>query len=238
MGWIENQGRRLRERLRTAGWDEFVLLLALGVACLAGWLFLELADDAPEGDYLPIENRILLALRAPGDPARGIGPEWLPIVARDVTALGDVFVMVLMTALVAGFLALHRNHRGALLVLVATGGSFALNSALTHFFERARPTVVPHLVEQASFSFPSGHSMVGAATYLTLGALLGGMLTRRREKVYVVACAILLSLLIGSSRVYLGVHYPTDVLAGWCAGTVWAVLCWFLAVRLHERGAV
>jgi undecaprenyl-diphosphatase len=220
------------------GWNTFVIAGASSLFCLALWLFIELADDAPEGDYLAFENRILLAFRDPDDPARGIGPPWLPVVARDITALGDVFVLMLVTFTVAGLALLRRSFRTAALVVVATGGAYAINGGLKGLFERARPTVVPHLVEQTSLSFPSGHSMVGAATYLTLGAIVAQVFARRREKVYVLACAALLSFLIGTSRVYLGVHYPSDVLAGWSAGTAWALLCWAAALWLQRRGAI
>lgn len=227
-----------RGRVGADGWSRFVAVFAVSVFCLALWLFIELADDAPEGDYLALENRILLAFRAPDELGRGIGPHWLPVVARDVTALGDAFVLMLVTLTVAGLLVLRRSFRSAALVVVATAGAYAINSGLKSVFDRARPTVVPHLVEQTSLSFPSGHSMVGAATYLTLGVLIAQRFARRREKVYVLACAGLLSLLIGTSRVYLGVHYPSDVLAGWSAGVAWALLCWGAALWLQRRGAI
>jgi undecaprenyl-diphosphatase len=80
--------------------------------------------------------------------------------------------------------------------------------------------------------------MLSAVTYLTLGALLARVEANRRGKLYVVSVAILLTLLVGCSRLYLGVHYPTDVLAGWVVGSAWAILCWTVAAWLQRRGQV
>lgn len=229
---------RLSTFWRRAGWNEYVLCLAVAVFCVSMWGFIELADDAPEGDYRHIEDEILLWFRVDGDPAQSIGPWWLPEVGRDVTALGSAMVLTMVTVLVIGFMLMRRRFRSAVLVLLATAGGYAINSGLKEHFERGRPDVVAHLVEEQSMSFPSGHSMVGAATYLTLGVLLGQTVARRREKIYFIAIALLLSFLIGLSRVYLGVHYPTDVLAGWAAGMAWALLCWGVATWLQWRGTI
>ncbi|HEY0947208.1 MAG TPA: phosphatase PAP2 family protein [Opitutaceae bacterium] len=225
-------------RWRQAGWSGFVLLVALAALCTSLWVFVELADDAPEGDYVETEARILRAFRQPGDLARGVGPGWLPEVARDVTALGSAAVLTLMVLLVLGFLLLRRQYGAALFVFVASLGGWLLSDGLKEVFGRERPDVVPHLMEESSASFPSGHSMVSSVIYLTLGSLLGQIVARRREKIYFVHAAMLLTFLIGVSRVYLGVHYPTDVLAGWSAGTAWALLCWLIAWWLQRRGKI
>lgn len=220
------------------GWKRFVLLLVAVTFTASLWIFLELADDAPEGDYLEIENQILLAFRQPEDPAQGLGPWWVPEMARDITALGSAVVLTLVTAIVVGGLMLRRRTRTAFLVLAATAGGYLISSTLKGLFARGRPDVVPHLVEEVSLSFPSGHSMVGSAFYLTLGVLLAQTVARRREKIYFVGAALWFSFLIGLSRVYLGVHYPTDVVAGWAAGTAWALLCWSTAWWLQRRGSL
>jgi undecaprenyl-diphosphatase len=229
---------RLRPWWPKDGWQRFVLLLVVVTFTMSLWVFVELADDAPEGDYLALENQILLAFRRADDPAHGIGPWWVPEVARDITALGSAVVLTLVTAIVVGGLLLRRRTRTAFLVLAATAGGYALSSTLKDIFGRGRPDVVPHLVEEVSLSFPSGHSMVGSAFYLTLGVLLAQTVARRREKLYFVAAALFFSFLIGLSRVYLGVHYPTDVVAGWAAGTAWALLCWSTAWWLQRRGTI
>lgn len=221
---------------RRSGWKEFVLLLGAGTFCVCLWAFLELADNAPQGSHDALENRILRSLRQPDDPSELRGPAWSAEMARDITALGGATVLTLLTTLIAGYLLLRRSYRTVALVLAATLGGYALSNGLKHFFSRPRPSAVPHLTEVVSASFPSGHSMLSSVVYLTLGTLLARTVARRREKVYCVFASILLTFLIGLSRVYLGVHYPTDVLAGWCAGIAWAFLCWSAAVWLQRRG--
>jgi undecaprenyl-diphosphatase len=147
-------------------------------------------------------------------------------------------VLVLVTLAVLGFLLLARKYHALLLLLGATLGGLLLNILLKSYYERPRPTVVPHLSDVRTPSFPSGHSMLSAVVYLTLGAMLARLVERRRLKLYFVAVALLLAFLVGVSRVYLGVHYPTDVLAGWAIGLAWAVLCWLVTQYLQRRGAV
>lgn len=212
------------------------------VVCACVWVFVTLADDAPEGDYLHLESRLMLALRQPGADGKGAGPEWLPHVARDVTALGSGSVVTLLVVLVVGFLWLQRSRRAALGIALATSLGYGMSEGLKRAFGRPRPDValrldvMPRLMVETNAAFPSGHSMLASVVYLTLAALLGEMIARRRrEKVYLVAAAALVSVLVGVTRVYLGVHYPTDVLAGWAAGTAWAVLCWAVAAGIERR---
>lgn len=199
------------------------------------WIFAELADDAPEGDYLVVENRILNAMRSGGEP---FGGEPVAMAMRDVTALGGAVVIVALTLLILGYLWLCQRYRVALLIAIATAGGQGLNAILKHAFARERPEATLHLVEVRSPSFPSGHSMAASIFYLTNGALLARTAKRRREKIYLMSCALLLTGVVGFSRVYLGVHYPTDVLAGWCAGAAWAIVCWFVADWLARRGTL
>jgi undecaprenyl-diphosphatase len=167
-----------------------------------------------------------------------IGPEWLHEAGRDLTALGGVAVLTLITVAVAGFLWLRRMFGAMLLVLAATLGGLAASSALKSTFERTRPNLVPHLSMVYTSSFPSGHSMLSATVYLTLGALLGRFVQPLRLKAYFLLVALILTFLVGVSRVYVGVHYPTDVLAGWSAGLAWALVCWLGARALQKRGTV
>ena len=229
---------RLAAVWKKSGWKEFVVLLIAGTFCLCSWGFIELADDATEGDYDEIENRIMRALRQADDPSLPVGPWWSGEMARDITALGGATVVTLMTCLVVGYLVLRRAYGATALVLVAILGGYLLSNTMKNIFDRPRPSVVPHLAEVVSASFPSGHSMVSSVAYLTLGALLARTVARRREKVYFIVASLLLTLLIGLSRVYLGVHYPTDVLAGWSAGIAWALLCWTFAYWLQRRGTL
>lgn len=229
---------RLIRLVASAGRRELVLVVGAGLFALCAWIFLELADGAPDGDYLALEERILLAFRDADAPERVRGPAWIVEVAHDVTALGSATVIIVVTVATGVLLLLRRQGRTALLIAVATAGGSLLNALMKGWFERGRPTVVPHLADETSLSFPSGHSMVSAAAYLTLGVLLAQTVATRAEKLYCVAVAVLLTAAIGVSRVVLGVHYPTDVLAGWCAGLAWAVLCWGVAAWLQQRGAI
>jgi undecaprenyl-diphosphatase len=220
------------------GSHEPIVLLALAIVVASVWLFADLADQVIEGDTRPFDERVLLMLRKADDPATPVGPAWLAEMGRDITALGGTAVLVLMIAAVCGFLWLTGKRGAMWLVLTATLGGLLLSSLLKYYFARPRPDVVPHLVDVHDASFPSGHSMMSAVVYLTLGALLARLVARPLIKLYILAVACLLTSLVGISRVYLGVHYPTDVLAGWLAGLVWATLCWLVARWLQKRGQV
>jgi undecaprenyl-diphosphatase len=200
--------------------------------------FARLSDLVLAGNTRQFDERVLTALRDPANPSVPIGPAWLQSAALDFTALGSGFVLGLAILSLVGFLSLQGMHRTALFVLLATTGGSLLNTGLKVLFGRPRPEVVPHLRDVFSLSFPSGHAMTSAAVYLTLGALLMRVAERRATKIYCMAMAMLLTVLVGSTRVYLGVHYPTDVLAGWCIGTAWALICWTAMSHLQRSGEV
>jgi undecaprenyl-diphosphatase len=229
---------RFCDFLRSAGWREFVLLLATAVICASVMIFLGVTDLVSEGELHEAEIRWMRDLRSTEDLSRPIGPRWHESASRDITALGSGAVLALMTLLVLGYLAIERWFASAAFLLAAVGGGTLLTMSLKGFFERERPSAVPHLADAFSASYPSGHSMMAAVVYLTLAVLVARTIKRRRAKVYCVSAALLLSFLVGLSRVYLGVHYPTDVVAGWAGGTAWAVLCWLAASWLEKRGKV
>jgi undecaprenyl-diphosphatase len=212
-----------------AALHEFRILLALGLALVGIWGFVELAEMVDEGETRQLDTALLMALRNPADPELALGPPWLAEMMRDITALGGVAVLALLALGVAGYLILLHRYDLVVLVVVSVGGAILLNYFLKLGFDRPRPDLVPHLTTAYQASFPSGHSMSSAATYLTLGAMLARVQGRRRLKIYFLALAIVVMVLIGISRVYLGVHWPTDVLAGWAAGAIWALLCWIAA---------
>jgi undecaprenyl-diphosphatase len=222
----------ISERLEL--WIVLLLLLPAG----AVWGFVELADAVLQGETEAIDRALLLALRSPTDPADPIGPRWLAEMGRDITALGGVAVLTLITLLVTAFMALRRLWHAAWLLLAAVGSGILVSTVLKAAFERPRPDLVPHGSYVSTASFPSGHSMMAAVVYLTLGALLARVEPDRRVKVFILTAAVLLALLVGVSRVYLGVHWPTDVLAGWTVGAGWALLFWLVARALQRRGSV
>ncbi|HYU33565.1 MAG TPA: phosphatase PAP2 family protein [Thermoanaerobaculia bacterium] len=218
--------------------QELLPLILLVLIAGGVWLFIALADEVAEGGTRTVDRAVLLALRDPSDLSDPIGPPWMEEAVRDFTGLGSTAVLALLTLAVCGFLVLDGKRRVALLVVAAVAGGLVGGNLLKTGFHRPRPELVPHRVVVSSSSFPSGHSMNAAATYLTLGALLARIQKRRRLRVFILSFAALLTLLVGVSRIYLGVHWPTDVLAGWTAGGVWAFLCWMVALRLQRRGTI
>jgi undecaprenyl-diphosphatase len=232
--------RRVKTRLLTywenAGGNEMMFLGGILAFCLCVWLFLSVAGWVTHGSFQQAEVHWMRALRNPADPSRLIGPWWFVGVVRDVSALGSAVVVIMLSVFCTGYFLLRQQWGHAAFLAVTVLGGYVLNQALKSNYSRVRPEVVPHLAEVSSASFPSGHSMVSSLVYLTLGALLAQTAPRRREKIYSMAAAALLTLLIGVSRVALGVHYPTDVLAGWSAGTAWALACLLIAWRWQQVG--
>ncbi|NEI70647.1 phosphatase PAP2 family protein [Rhizobium lusitanum] len=216
------------------GWlNRYEPLLLVMFAALSGGilLFIYLTGEVLEGSTRGFDEAILLALRQPGNLSVPIGPGWLTHAVKDITSLGGMTVLALMTVLVTIYLLLDRQRAIAVFVLASVLGGWGLSAALKIGVARPRPDIVPHLVEVHDLSFPSGHAMVSAVTYLTLAALISGTRPHRSTRIFTVAAGILLTLMIGASRIYLGVHYPTDVLGGWCAGATWALGCWIVARR-------
>ncbi|WP_210496184.1 phosphatase PAP2 family protein [Microvirga antarctica] len=218
--------------------NEIGPLLSLAGFGFFAWAFIALADEVREGETHALDRALLLALRDPQNPANPLGPSWLEEAARDITGLGGYAVLSIVTLATLAFLLMAGKRGAALLVLVAIVGGMLLSTALKFGFERPRPDLVPHGTRVYTASFPSGHAMLSAITYLTLGALLSRIQTRRRIQAFLMGLAVVLTLLVGVSRVYLGVHWPSDVLAGWAVGAAWAALCWFVALQLQREGKV
>ncbi len=227
--WLAGVGQAARR--------EFTALAVLAAFAGGVWAVTELSDEVVEGDTRRLDRALLLAMRT-SDPADPVGPGWLEELGRDFTALGGVGVLTLITICAFVYLLLDRKRRAALLLLAASGGGLVFSSLLKWFFERPRPDLVPHESIVYTASFPSGHSMMAAVTYLTIGALLARTHGQKRFKAFFFAIAVVLTVLVGISRVYLGVHWPTDVLAGWAMGALWALAVWLLAYWLQRRGEV
>jgi undecaprenyl-diphosphatase len=208
---------------------------SLLIVAASAWAFFWIADLVVDGETHATDTRLLLAFRDPHDLSRLRGPAWLPEVARDITALGGWAVLSLTTLAVVGFLFLSDRSREARFVLTAVAGGLALGYGLKFLFDRPRPEIVPHLSIVKSSSFPSTHSLMAGVTYLTLGSLLTSVVTTARLKWYLLGVALMLTVLVGISRVWVGVHYPSDVVAGWAVGLLWAEACWLLHHRLKQR---
>jgi undecaprenyl-diphosphatase len=212
-------------------------LLIFGLSAAALLAFAELADEVIEGDTRAFDEFILLAFRSSADLTNPLGPEWLEEMMRDFTALGSIAVLTLITLTVVGYLMLYRKRRVAFMVAGAVVSGVLLSSLLKWGFSRSRPDLVPHITTVYTQSFPSGHAMLSAVVYLTLGVLLARTQNNPQVKIYLLTVAGLATMLVGISRIYLGVHWPTDVLAGWAVGAGWSLLCWLLMLWLqgHNR---
>jgi undecaprenyl-diphosphatase len=217
---------------------ELDLLAGIFVFAAAIFTFLKLISEMREGETRSADQAILLALRDPNDLSNPIGPDWVETMCRDITSLGSPAVLTLITIAAVSYLWIDGKRATALFAALSIVGGAIVVSLLKFGFARPRPELVSHLVNVNSFSFPSGHAAMAAVTYLTLGALLARVQKRPLMKLYVLAVASILVLLVGFTRVYLGVHWPTDVLAGWCIGTAWAIGCWLAATWLQSRGAI
>jgi undecaprenyl-diphosphatase len=218
--------------LRALPWR---LLAPLGLIFGLSWGFIELAEQIDEGDTKVIDEWLVLAMRT-ADPSDPVGPGWLEEAARDITALGGHTLLGLLVLAVALYLAQHHRARTALFVVMAVGLGIGFSHLLKWGFDRPRPELVPHGQQVYTSSFPSGHSMGATLTFLTLAALLSRVEKRRRTQLFLLGMALGMSALVGLSRVYLGVHWPTDVLGGWTMGTAWALGTWLLANALVRRG--
>jgi undecaprenyl-diphosphatase len=203
-----------------------VLLLCFGL----------IAQEVVEGEPIAFDRWVMLAFRHASDPSLPVGPPWLPEAVRDVTALGSTVVLGIVLLFVTGYLfAAGKRHTGWFVLATVLSGT-ALNSLLKLAFARPRPDLVTPLTQALTLSFPSGHAALSAICYLTLGTLLAQTQASRAIRVYFIVTAMLLTLLVGVSRIYLGVHYPTDVLAGWCIGIAWALICGTARGRLKDIG--
>lgn len=218
--------------------SELPLLLGFGFVTAMAMVFAELADDILEGDTHKLDRALLLGLRNPADLSDPLGPRWFEEMVRDFTAFGSTGPLVFIAFAAVCYLLLLRKYRTALFLFVAVGGGQLLSSLLKIGFDRPRPDLVPHGMSVYTGSFPSGHAMMAAITYLTLAALLSRAAEHRRQQLFLILAAILLTMLVGGSRIYLGVHWPSDVLGGWVAGSAWAALCWCIALLLQKRGEI
>lgn len=215
------------------------VLIGLFLAAAALLAFLELADDMVEGETTAIDTRLMLLLREPGDLNDPVGSHGVEEAVRDVTALGGTTLVVVVTLVSVLAFIFHRKPIHALVMAGAVVAASASSQFTKALFGRPRPDLVPHDVYVYSGSFPSGHSTMSTAAFLTLAMLIASLEMKRRSKALAYALAAAVVVGVGFSRVYLGVHWPSDVLAGWCLGSAWALVGW-LALRAmggQTRGA-
>jgi undecaprenyl-diphosphatase len=214
---------------------ELRLLIGAFLVVLGLWAFIALADEVREGDTYTVDEAILLSMRNPANLDDPFGPLWLEEMARDYTALGGIGIVALVSGVTCLYMALSRRWTMLWLILSVVLGSLFLNLLLKAGFDRPRPDLVPRGMEVYHASFPSGHAMTAASVYLTLGALLARIQKYRFQAALIMGTAILVTVLVGLSRVYLAVHWPSDVVAGWVAGAIWAASCSLVAWKLRQH---
>lgn len=227
--------RRLRQMLEWVGSHGPGVLVALLVVVAGTWGFVELLDEVQEGDTRDADERIVRALVG----FHGEKYRWLEEIGRDITALGGIAPLLLLSGMAAVYLLLVKKYGAMWLMVAAVGGGLMLSLVLKHVIDRPRPQIAERTLSHVyTQSFPSGHAMLATVVYLTLGTLLARLVKPRAIKAYFIGAALGLSFLVGVSRVYMGVHWPTDVLAGWTAGLVWAIGCWLVATWLQRKRVV
>lgn len=222
--------KRIKGLLKNSRCFEMEVLIFLVLIAGGSWLFVEIADEVMEGKTSNLDILMLKKIRYAKDFS---SLPWLTQAARDITSLGGYTIVTLFGLIVIIFLGLKRNIGTLICMLFAIAGGAVLNFLLKQLFSRGRP-MIDHLVDVNSYSFPSGHAMLSTVIYLTSGVLLASSENKMSMKIYYLSIGILLFLLVGITRLYLGVHYPTDILAGWIAGTVWVFVC-ILFLRILKK---
>ncbi len=201
-------------------WPLYVSLLA--VAALAG-VFGIVAEEMSEGETKAFDNAVLLWFREPGNPTDPLGPAWFEEAVRDVTALGSFTILLMILLFAVALLAMSGRKGAAVIVAISVVGGEILSTIFKNIFNRTRPDFTDP-ARVLSASFPSGHAALSAVVYLTLGTILAGSTDKLSLRIFYLGVAGFLTLIVGISRLYLGVHFPTDVLAGWALGIAWALL--------------
>jgi len=198
--------------------------LGAGVVLVGAWVFIRVADVVEDHGGHPLDEIILKWFRQPEDPGLLRGPWWMGEAMRDLTALGSPLILGMLAVVTTGYLVVSRRPHAAWLVALSAAGGGWLNFALKEWYDRPRPEVVPPLTVVSGLSFPSGHAQISTIVFLTVASLMARLATTPARRVYILGTALLLSMLVGVSRVALGVHYPTDVLAGWIVGVIWSLV--------------
>jgi len=214
---------------------ELAAVAALLVAAVGVMTFVEVADDMAEADGQAFDQHVLTILRPyADDPSRPWGPWWLKEAAADITSLGGISVLGLFAVIVIVFLLIQRKWLSALLLPLGLLGGVVLSEGLKAMFERQRPPAAMQAVETINASFPSGHALLSTVFYLSVAVMLTRAFSRRRQKIFVLAVGIVLALLVGLTRIYLGAHWASDVFAGWAVGAAWAMVLWLVVYGIER----
>lgn len=210
--------------------QDFALAALIGVG-VALAVFQDVADDQDEEDGKASDWRILKALRKNGNPGDPIGPPWLKESLVETSALGSITVLTGVTAVTAGGLLLAGKRRHAVITASVFTGALALSEGLKNLFKRSRPPPEYRAGEVVNESFPSGHALLSAASFLSLGILFAHRTKTTALRSFAILTGAATAAAVGFSRVFLGVHWANDVVGGWAAGSAWAATCWLLGDR-------
>ena len=213
--------------------QNFSLVQTLGfglVAILCILAFALLAGEMIEGETRPFDMALVRAAQS-----LIIAHPWVFEVMRDLSGLGSTVVLTIFVAITVGYLALISMRASALLVAASTISGALCVSGFKVAFGRVRPDTAYAELVATTLSFPSGHATMSAVVFLTLGALVASTRPLWIEKIYILCAAATMAMLVGISRIALGVHWATDVLGGWAFGSAWAIVWLFLAGFLSRR---
>ncbi|WP_425992016.1 phosphatase PAP2 family protein [Brevundimonas sp. TWP2-3-2] len=220
-------------RAITVARAEFAALGALAIVTLGIMTFVEIADDMTETDGQAFDQMVLHWMQPVAGQPRG--PWWLHEAAADITSLGGIAVLTLFAVVALGMLLILRKWLSALLLLIGLAGGVALSEGLKALFQRERPPAAFQAVETLNASFPSGHALLSTVFYLTVAVMMTRAFPRRRLKAYVLGVGMAFALMVGLTRVYLGAHWASDVMAGWCVGAAWAMALWLVSYAVERR---
>lgn len=214
---------------------EIKVLIVLLVLFTSSLAFFQIADEISEGETRNFDLSVIEIFRTDNNPGEPAGAIWIYEFMIDITALGGGNVLALITILVSIFLILQKHYDAFLLLLAATIGGAILSFGLKEIYGRERPDLIYRLVTVNSLSFPSGHSMMSAVLYLTQAAIVARFQKEWKVRIFLISTALFLTFIIGLSRIYLGVHYPTDVIGGWTIGLAWASFCWCIVWYIQRN---
>ncbi|WP_165927850.1 phosphatase PAP2 family protein [Rhizobium sp. BK376] len=207
---------------------QVIAVFVVAAACLV-------TTAVATGHVFAIDDSMLLLLRKTADTREPVGPHWLLNAFENYTSLGSSAVTGLVLAIGIFWAIAEREYRSGVYMAVVYAGAQLLSNVTKILIGRPRPEVVPHLVYAGGYSFPSGHSTLSAATYLAIGLLVAGRECSVSKRMLILSVAAAISAVVGLSRIYLGVHYPTDVLDGWLLGAGWALVV-LVFFRKIQRG--
>lgn len=222
-------------RAMTLARTEFAALGALAVVTLSVMTFVEIADDMTEADGQAFDRMVLHWMQPVAGQPRG--PWWLQEAAADITSLGGIAVLTVFALVALGFMLILKKRLSAVLLVVGLAGGVALSEGLKAVFERERPPAAYQAVETLNASFPSGHALLSTVFYLSVAVMMTRAFPRRGLKIYVLAVGMVFALMVGLTRVYLGAHWASDVMAGWCVGAAWAMTLWLVSYAAERRQA-